>query len=602
MPPTYRAPLEDVALRARDLLDYDGDDRDAAGLRGRRLDDVMEVLARGGQFCSEVLPPLNGSATARAASFEDGAVRTPRDSSRRTRPSSRAAGPGSVADPAYGGAGPAARRAARPSARCCAGANLAFSTYPELTHGAALPLVRHGSDEQRGALPAQAGRRRVERDDVPDRGARRHRPRDHPHEGGARAATAPTASPATKIFISAGEHDLTENIVHLVLAKLPGRARRARGDLDVPRAEVPADRGRHAGTRTASRAARSSTRWASRPRRPACCNFDGATGWLVGEPHRGMRAMFTMMNGARLGVGMQGLGLARGRATRTRWPTRGSACRGARSPARARRDAGGRPDRRAPRRAPHAAAHEGVHRGRGARSALLGGAASRHRASGIPTPAQREEAADLVALMTPVIKAFLTDKGFESANLALQVLRRARLHPRVRHRAVRAATRASRRSTRARTACRRWTSSAASCPRATGACCGALCHPAAAWVEANRRHPELGELAEPLGAALGRLQRTTLLARRPRGRRPRGGRRGRDGVPAAAGPDDVRLPVGAHGGGGPGHGRGTPEPLRRSKVELARFYMARVLPETSALARQITAGKATVMRLEAELL
>jgi alkylation response protein AidB-like acyl-CoA dehydrogenase len=220
-----------------------------------------------------------------------------------------------------------------------------------------------------------------------------------------------------KIFISAGEHDLTENICHLVLAKLPDAPAGHARHLDVPRAEV------RARTRTARRRAQPRLVLVDRAQdgdqgeRDLRHQLRRVDGWLVGDVHKGMRAMFTMMNGARLGVGMQGLGHRGGRATRTRSPTPRTACRGARSPARSTPPATPTRSSSTPTCA-HAADDEGVRRGR-ARARLLGGQAHRRRGAH-PTPSKRQEAGDLVALMTPIIKAFLTDTGFEIANLGLQ--------------------------------------------------------------------------------------------------------------------------------------------------------------------------------------
>ena len=138
----------------------------------------------------------------------------------------------------------------------------------------------------------------------------------------------------TKIFISAGEHDLAENIVHLVLARLPDAPGGTKGiSLFIVPKFLPKADGSSASA-TASAAAPSSTRWASRATRPASMNLDGANGWLVGEPNKGLKAMFVMMNAARLGVGMQGLGLTEVAYQNARRLCARTACRCARSPGR----------------------------------------------------------------------------------------------------------------------------------------------------------------------------------------------------------------------------------------------------------------------------
>ena len=149
-------------------------------------------------------------------------------------------------------------------------------------------------------------------------------------------------------------------------------------------------------------------------------NYDGATGWLVGEANRGLAAMFVMMNEARLAVGIQGLGLVRGRL-----PERRRLC--PRPPAGPRADGregagqAGRPDHRPPRRAPHADDDPRLQRGR-PRARALDRAAERRRPPLAATPKARQAADDLLGLMTPVLKGVLTDLGFDNTVTAQQML------------------------------------------------------------------------------------------------------------------------------------------------------------------------------------
>ena len=148
-------------------------------------------------------------------------------------------------------------------------------------------------------------------------------------------------------------------------------------------------------------------------------NLDGARGWMVGPPNKGLNAMFVMMNAARLGVGMQSLGLAEVAYQNSLAYAQGAPAGPRADRPEARRQAR-RPDHRAPGRAAHAADAEGLHRGR-ARVHLLGGPGDRFRAQASgPRGAQNCE--DLVALLTPVVKGFITDNGYECTTLAMQVL------------------------------------------------------------------------------------------------------------------------------------------------------------------------------------
>ena len=192
----------------------------------------------------------------------------------------------------------------------------------------------------------------------------------------------------TKIFISAGEHDLTENIIHLVLARIDGRAGRHARHLPVHRAEVPAvDADGALGARNGVSCGSIEHKMGIHGNATCVMNFDGATGWLVGEPNRGMPAMFTMMNEARLGVGMQGLALAevayQNAAAYAKDRCRAARLSGAESPRQARRS-----DHRPSRRAPHADDHARLQRG-GARARAVGRAAGRRRA---PLPTTRRAA------------------------------------------------------------------------------------------------------------------------------------------------------------------------------------------------------------------
>ena len=263
-------------------------------------------------------------------------------------------------------------------------ANLSFCMYPELGHGVAMTLERWGNEElKRRFLPkvvegtwtgtmclteAHAGT---------DLGI--IRTKAVPAGDGAYTVT------GTKIFISAGDHDLAENVIHLVLAKLPDAPAGTKGiSMFIVPKFLPTEEG---GIGTANGVTCGSIEHKMGIKANATCviNFDGATGWLVGEEHKGMRAMFTMMNGARLGVGLQGLGLAevayQNALAYTKDRVQGRSLTGQEGAG-----AGGRPDHRASGRAPHAADDEGVHRRASARWPTGSGSSSTSRRS---TPTRR---------------------------------------------------------------------------------------------------------------------------------------------------------------------------------------------------------------------
>jgi alkylation response protein AidB-like acyl-CoA dehydrogenase len=223
----------------------------------------------------------------------------------------------------------------------------------------------------------------------------------------------------TKIFISAGEQDLTENILHLVLAKLPHAPGGTKGiSMFLVPKFLPTEDGR-IGTRNGVVCGSIEHKMGIKGSATCVLNFENAKGWMVGEAHKGMRAMFVMMNGARLAVGMQGLGLAevayQNALAYAKERLQGRSLTGAKNPS-------GPAD--------PIVVHPDVRKGLLRQKAFNEGMRSLAYWVGIlidvehahPDAARREECADLVALMTPVIKAFLTDKGFDNTNLALQTL------------------------------------------------------------------------------------------------------------------------------------------------------------------------------------
>ena len=221
-----------------------------------------------------------------------------------------------------------------------------------------------------------------------------------------------------KIFITAGEHDLTENICHLVLAKLPGAAAGTRGIsmFLVPKFIPNADGS--LGARNGVTCGSIEHKMGIKGSATCVLNFDDAVGYLVGAEGKGMRAMFTMMNSARLGVGIQGLGLAtnsyHNAVVYARERLQGRSLSGAKNP-------------EGP--ADPIIVHAETRRSLLVMRAFIEGARALATWTGMlidqefrdPDEAKRAEAGDLVALLTPIIKAFFTDLGFESTNLGLQL-------------------------------------------------------------------------------------------------------------------------------------------------------------------------------------
>ena len=223
----------------------------------------------------------------------------------------------------------------------------------------------------------------------------------------------------TKIFISAGEHDLTDNIIHLVLARIEGAPAGTKGiSLFIVPKFLPGADGA-LGARNGVTCGSIEEKMGIHGNATCVMNYDGATGWLIGEANRGLQAMFVMMNEARLGVGVQGLALSevayQNAAAYAKERLAGRALSRRESSATA-----GRSDHRASGRAPHAADDPRLQRG-GARARALDGAEERRRASLAKTPRSARRPTIIMGLMTPVIKGVLTDQGFANTVAAQQV-------------------------------------------------------------------------------------------------------------------------------------------------------------------------------------
>jgi alkylation response protein AidB-like acyl-CoA dehydrogenase len=239
----------------------------------------------------------------------------------------------------------------------------------------------------------------------------------------------------TKIFISAGEHDLSaDNIIHLVLAKTTGAPDNVKGIslFIVPKFLINEDGS--LGARNAVKCGSIEHKMGIHANATCVMNYDGATGYMLGEENKGLRAMFIMMNAARLGVGVQGLARARS-PIRMPSPTRRTASRAARSPVRQ------QPEAKADPIIVHADVRRMLMDGRafneGARALMpVGRLAGRSGEEGSDAE-ERQMADDLISLLTPVIKGYCTDKGYEIATASQQVLRRSWLYPRMGHGTVR---------------------------------------------------------------------------------------------------------------------------------------------------------------------
>ncbi len=407
---SFTPATRDLQFVLHDLLAIQS--ADIAGFEDLDRETVEAILTEAGKLASEVLAPLNQSGDRQGCRLENGVVYTPegfRDAYVRL---CEGGWTGLDMDPEYGGQGmPYVIHSAVGEMHCAA--NMALNMYSGLTHGAASTIHAHGTEDQkRTYLPnmisgAWGGTMNLTEPHCgTDLGLMRTRA--EPEGDGSYRIT------GQKIFISAGEHDLTDNIVHLVLAKAPGGGAGTKGVslFIVPKFLVNEDGS--LGARNAVSVGSIEHKMGIHANATCVLNYDGARGWLLGDLHRGMAAMFTMMNEARLGVGLQGYAqaaLAHEQAvTYARDRLQGRAVTGAENP-------------EGP--ADPLIVHPDIRRMlmdqrsfvEGARALTMWGAFQLDRAH----RAGDKDAEALVSLLTPVIKGFLTDKGFEMAVSAQQV-------------------------------------------------------------------------------------------------------------------------------------------------------------------------------------
>ena len=413
--PIYKAPLADVEFVLDSIVGVKALSA-LPGFEDATPDLIRQILEEGAKLCEEVLFPLNQSGDAEGCTFENGVVRTPSGFKEAYQTYLEGGWTGLSCDPAYGGQGlPKLVNTMLEEFICSA--NLSFGMYPGLSLGAYNALSLYGSDELKARfLPKLVDGTwsgtmcLTEPHCGTDLGL--IRTKAVPGEDGAYAIT------GTKIFISAGEHDLTENILHLVLARLPDAPAGTKGislflvPKFLPRADGTP------GPRNGVACGSIEHKMGIKASSTCVMNFDEATGWLVGEPHKGMRAMFVMMNAARLAVGIQGLGIAevayQNAVGYARDRLQGRSLKGTKAPDKPADPIIVHPDVR--RNLLTARAYTEGARALGALVAFHLDLAEKH-----PDSRQRQESDEFVQLMTPIVKALFTDIGFDAANIAVQV-------------------------------------------------------------------------------------------------------------------------------------------------------------------------------------
>ncbi len=408
--PIYNSPTKDLQFVLHNLLNVST--QDISGYDELDADFTNAVLEEAGKVATDVLAPLNPVGDVEGCKLENGVVRTPTGFDKAFKVMKEGGWTALDCDPEYGGQGlPYVMNSAVQEA--FVSANMAFNMYQGLTHGAYSAIHAHGTDAQKQKwLPKMVTcewtgtMNLTESHCGTDLGLMRTKA--VPQDDGSFKIT------GQKIFISAGDHDLAENIVHLVLAKIPGGPDGIKGVSLFIVPKIMVDDAGTLGDPNGVSVGKIEEKMGIHGNATCVMDYDEATGYLLGDEHKGMRAMFTMMNEARVGVGLQGYAQAevayQNAVFYANDRLQGRAVTGAQFPEKA---------------ADPLIVHPDIRRNlmdqksfvEGARAFTMWGANLIDRAH----KNNDAEADGLISLMTPVLKGFLTDKGFEYATAAQQV-------------------------------------------------------------------------------------------------------------------------------------------------------------------------------------
>ncbi len=590
---SYKAPVEDLRFVLTELL-ADEDLDSLPGYDEFSPDLVEAILDEAGKLCETVLFPLNRSGDEEGCRYENGVVRTPKGFKDAYGEFAQGGWTGLTGDTEFGGQN-APNTVANAVQEMVCSSNLAFGIYPGLTMGAYHAIHAYGTDEQkRTYLPklidgSWTGTMCLTEPQCgTDLGLIRSR--------AVKNGDGSYKITGTKIFISAGEHDLTDNIVHLVLARTPDAPDGIKGiSMFLVPKFLPKDDG-EAGPRNGVMCSGIEHKMGINASATCVLNFDEATGYLVGQPNKGMRAMFTMMNAARLAVGIQGLGVAesayQGATSYARERLQGRALKGPANPDQPADPIIVHPDVRRTLLTMRAYTE-------GARAMVAWVSAKLDVSKRHEDEQAASDADDFVSLLIPVVKAMLTDLGSDVANLGVQVLGG---HGYIRENGMEQYVRDAR-------ICQIYEGTngvqaldliGRKLPAHMGRYLRQFFHPLARYIEEHSDDETLAPYIGPLTKAFGRLQRATAVV----------AQRGlKDPDQAAAVASDylrlfglvalaylwarmaeISLPrIDGENGR-----------FYRAKVDTARFFMDRLLPQSGALFSSIMAGGDSTMAFDDE--
>lgn len=413
--PAYKAPLRDMQFTLFEVLEIDKHYQSLPGCEEASADMVQAIMEEGAKFSERVLAPLNQIGDREGCKFDNGVVTTPTGFKEAYQQYVEGGWPSLAHAPEHGGQG-------LPESlgliinEMTGTANWSWSMYPGLSHGAMNTLEAHGTDEQKHTYLTKLVSGEwtgtmclTEPHCGTDLGLLRTKA--EPQADGSYKVS------GTKIFISAGEHDMAENIVHIVLARLPDAPAGTKGIslFIVPKFMPTAEGG--VGERNAVSCGSIEHKMGIHGNSTCVMNFDGATGFLIGPPNKGLNCMFTFMNTARLGTALQGLAHAewafQNSLTYAKERLQMRALNGPAAPEKAADPIIVHPEVRKMLLTQKAFAE-------GARALIYYCATLVDRVKLLDGD-ERKEADELLALLTPIAKAFLTEVGYEAANHGVQI-------------------------------------------------------------------------------------------------------------------------------------------------------------------------------------
>jgi alkylation response protein AidB-like acyl-CoA dehydrogenase len=500
--PSYKAPIRDYQFVLNELLEVAQYKDVIKGFADLSL--VDPILEGAAQFCEEVLQPINQSGDKEGLKFENGNVILPKGFKGAYKAYVEAGWASFTFDPKYGGQG-LPEALAMPLTEMICSANLSFGLLPGLTHGAVNALYLHAADELKDRyLPKMISGEwsgvmcLTEPQAGTDLGL--VKTKAEPNGDGSYSIT------GSKIFISEGDQDATENIVHLILARLPDAPPGVKGislfvasKFNLKPDGTPGERNKIVCSGIEHKMGLHGS--------PTCVmNYDGAKAWLVGVPHKGLKAMFTMMNEARIYVGVQGLGIAevsyQNALAYAKERPQGRGLKGAKFPEKSADPITVHPDVRRMLLTMRSVTE-------GMRMLVMWVALQMDLHKHHPDEKFRKERDDFIQLMTPIVKSYLTDMGSDVANIGMQVfggygyikeygmeqfardVRITQIYEGTN--GVQALDLVGRKL-----------------PMGMGRYLRTFFHPATEFIAANRDVPEMAEFTKPLHQAIGSLQSASM--------------------------------------------------------------------------------------------